>query len=95
MILQIEPGEDLDFQLVALEAPARQQLRREFAPGYLRAERAGVVAIEPARHHRLEREAFAVEAAGRPEHAAIGERTAVVGGNFPAKLADTPLEVFL
>jgi hypothetical protein len=64
------------FQLVAPEAQAWQQLRRKFAAGDLRAaERAGVVAVEAPGHHRLEGETFAVESAGRPQQAAIGEVT--------------------
>src|SRR6185437_592647 len=43
-------------------------------PRFLRViERAGLVAVLPARKHRLQGEAFAVEAAGRPQHTAMHE----------------------
>lgn len=60
----------LDFEMVVLEAPAGQQLRRHFGTGHLDiAAHAGIVAVTAAREQRLERKAFAVEPIQRPEQA--------------------------
>ena len=65
VVLQIEADEDFHLEAVALEAPAGHELAGDFAADdRLAAERAGIVAVVAARHHRLKREALGVEPAG-------------------------------
>ncbi len=74
VVLDVGPGENLELEPVALEPPARQYLRLLLGadhPGIV--ERAGAVAVQPARSQELQREALVVEPAGRPLQAAVHE----------------------
>ena len=74
MGLAVVAEEHRDGDVVAHEPPAGQDRGAELAADHGDvAERAGVVLIEPAAEHQLEHGAVAVEAARRPQHAAIGE----------------------
>jgi hypothetical protein len=60
VVPDVEPGKDLEFERLALEAPARQQLDFLLAAGHPGiVERAGLVTIGPTRQQRLQRVAFA------------------------------------
>ena len=65
MVLGVEPGKRFQLDRAVLEAPARQNLRDQFAAFHL-AESARQVIVSAAGDQRFEGEAFAIEPVGRP-----------------------------
>ncbi len=71
VILQVEPEIDRGFEPFLLEAPSRQHRRKKLTPDHFVTTR--LVAVGAACHQKLEREALAVDAVGRPQHATVHE----------------------
>lgn len=66
VVLNVETEEDLDLQIAALDALARQHLGRHFGTDHpFAAETTGVVAVEVAGEHELEVDAVLIDSAWR------------------------------